>query len=153
MPSISQRKDLSNRFGTSTKPIGSSLNSYQYFSCLTSSTNSVIWILITFTSFCLQNWVKLTAWVYLISSRLGRVWFSSTTAGLARLGRPRGAETRRRPCTVRVGDRYKVKCYKREVLIALVSVLNIMPLAVIYMVIYIYITNSLKLDILLTDLG
>ena len=39
---------------------------------------------------------------------------------------------------VRVGDRYEVGCYKGEVLIALVSVLNIMPLAVIYIVAYIY---------------
>ena len=33
---------------------------------------------------------------------------------------------------VRVGDKYEVKYYKGEVLIALVSVLNIMPLAVIH---------------------
>ena len=59
-------------------------------------------------------------------------------AGLARLNWPRGAEMRRQPCTVRVGDRYKVKYYKREVLIALISVLNIMPLAVIYIVAYMY---------------
>ena len=59
-------------------------------------------------------------------------------ARLARLGRPRGAEIRRRPCTVCVGDRYEVKRYKKEVLITLVLVLDIMPLAVIYMVIYIY---------------
>ena len=59
-------------------------------------------------------------------------------ARLARLSRPRGAEMRRRPCTVRAGDRYKVKYYKGEVLIALVSVLDIMPLAVIYIVAYIY---------------
>ena len=39
---------------------------------------------------------------------------------------------------VRVGDRYKVRHYKREVLIALVSVLNIMPLAIIYIVACIY---------------
>ena len=45
---------------------------------------------------------------------------------------------RRRPYTVRVGDRYKVKYYKGEVLIALVLVLDIMPLAIIYAVIYIY---------------
>ena len=45
---------------------------------------------------------------------------------------------RQQPCTVRVGDGYEVKCYKGEVLIALVSVLNIMPLAVIYIVIYAY---------------
>ena len=37
-----------------------------------------------------------------------------------------------------VGDRYKIRHYKEEVLIALVLVLNIMPLAVIYVVIYIY---------------
>jgi hypothetical protein len=35
-------------------------------------------------------------------------------------------------------DRCKVRYYKREVLITLVSVLNIMPLAVIYVVIYAY---------------
>ena len=59
-------------------------------------------------------------------------------ARLARLGQPRGAEMRRRPCMVRVGDKYEVKCYKREVLIALVLVLNIMPLAIIYVIICIY---------------
>ena len=39
---------------------------------------------------------------------------------------------------VRVGDRCEVKCYKGEVLIALVSVLDIIPLAIIYVVMYIY---------------
>ena len=39
---------------------------------------------------------------------------------------------------VHVGDRYKVKCYKREILITLVLVLDIMPLAIIYMVAYAY---------------
>ena len=70
--------------------------------------------------------------------RLGRVWFFGTIARLARLGRPRGAETRRRPCTVRVGDRCEVRRYKGEVLITLVSVLDIMPLAVIYIVACVY---------------
>ena len=37
-----------------------------------------------------------------------------------------------------MGDRYKVRYYKGEVLIALVSVLDIMPLAIIYVVIYMY---------------
>ena len=59
-------------------------------------------------------------------------------ARLARLSRPRGVEMRRWPCTVRVGERYKVRRYKGEVLITLVSVLNVMPLAVIYVVVYIY---------------
>ena len=54
---------------------------------------------------------------------------------------------------VRVGDKCKVKCYKGEVLIVLVSVLDIMPLAIIYAVIYIYIVNSLKSGVLLADLG
>ena len=45
---------------------------------------------------------------------------------------------RRRPYTVRVGDGCEVKCYKEEVLITLVLVLNIMPLAVIHVVVYIY---------------
>ena len=71
-------------------------------------------------------------------SRLGHIWFSSTIARLARLGRPKGAETRRQPYTVRVGDRYKVRHYKKKILIALVSVLDVMPLAIIYMVICIY---------------
>ena len=39
---------------------------------------------------------------------------------------------------VRVGDKYEVRRYKGEVLIALVLVLDIMPLAIIYIVIYIY---------------
>ena len=39
---------------------------------------------------------------------------------------------------VRVGDRCKVKCCEREVLIALVSVLDIMPLVIIYTVVYAY---------------
>ena len=59
-------------------------------------------------------------------------------ARLARLSRPRGAETRRRPYTVRAGDRYKVRRYKGKVLNALVSVLDIIPLAIIYAVAYIY---------------
>jgi hypothetical protein len=71
-------------------------------------------------------------------SRLGRVWFSSTTARLVRLSQPRGAEIRQWPCTVHAGDGYEVGRYKGEVSIALVLVLNIMPLAVIYAVIYIY---------------
>ena len=39
---------------------------------------------------------------------------------------------------VRVGDRYEVRHYKGEVLIALVSVLDIMPLAIIYIIAYAY---------------
>ena len=39
---------------------------------------------------------------------------------------------------VYAGDRYKVKYYKKEVLIALVLVLDIIPLAVIYIVAYVY---------------
>ena len=70
--------------------------------------------------------------------RLEHVWFSSAIAGLARLSRPRGAEMRRRPCMVRVGNRCKVRRYKGEVLITLVSVLNIMPLVIIYIVAYAY---------------
>ena len=76
--------------------------------------------------------------MYLILSRLGHVWFSGATAGLVRLGRPRGAEIRQRPCTIRAGDRYKIGYCKGEVLITLVSVLDIMPLAVIYIVAYVY---------------
>ena len=67
-------------------------------------------------------------------SRLGRVWFSGTMARLAWLSWPGGVEIRRRPYTVRAGDGYKIRRYKGEVLIALVLVLNIMPLAIIYMV-------------------
>jgi hypothetical protein len=82
--------------------------------------------------------VKLTAQVYLMLSRLGHIWFFSATARLMQLSWPKGVEIRRRPCTVRAGDRYKVRCYKEEVSIALVLVLNIMPLAVIYAVACIY---------------
>ena len=78
------------------------------------------------------------AQVYLILFRLRHVWFSGTTARLAQLSRPKGAEIRRRPYTVRVGDGCEVKCYKGEVLIALVLVLNVMLLAVIYMVACVY---------------
>ena len=39
---------------------------------------------------------------------------------------------------VRVGDGYKVRRYEGEVLIALVSVLDIIPLAIIRAVVYIY---------------
>jgi hypothetical protein len=76
--------------------------------------------------------------VYLISSKLGHVWFSSATARLAQLSWPRGVEIRQWPCMVHAGDRYKIKCYKGEVLITLVSVLDVMPLAVIHAVIYTY---------------
>ena len=55
-------------------------------------------------------------------------------AGLMRLSRPGGAETRRRPYTVRVGDGYKVRRCKGKALIALVLVLDILPLAIIYIV-------------------
>ena len=73
-----------------------------------------------------------------MSFRLRHVWFSSAMARLARLGRPRGAETRQWPCTVRAGDGCEVRRYKEEVLIALVSVLDIMPLAVIHAVTCVY---------------
>jgi len=73
-----------------------------------------------------------------MSSRLGRIWFSGATARLARLGWPRGAEIRRRPYTVRAGDRYKVGRYRGEVLITLVSVLAVTPLAIIRAVICVY---------------
>jgi hypothetical protein len=59
-------------------------------------------------------------------------------ARLARLGWPRGAETRRWPYTVRVGDRCEVGRYRGEVSIALVLVLAITSLAIIYAVIYTY---------------
>ena len=55
-----------------------------------------------------------------------------------RLSWPRGVEMRRRPCIVYAGDRCKVRYYKGEVLIALVLVLNIMPLAIIYTVACMY---------------
>jgi hypothetical protein len=42
------------------------------------------------------------------------------------------------PYIVHTGNGYKIGCYKGEVLIALVSVLNITLLAIIYIVVYIY---------------
>ena len=74
----------------------------------------------------------------ILSSRLGRVWFSGATAGLARLGRPRGEEMRWRPCTVRAGDGCEVGRCEGEVLIALVSILDIIPLAIIHAVVCVY---------------
>ena len=76
--------------------------------------------------------------MYLILFRLGHVWFSNTTARLVQLSRPRGAEMRRRPCIVYVGDGYEVRYYKGEVLITLVLVLDITLLAIIYIVTYAY---------------
>jgi hypothetical protein len=59
-------------------------------------------------------------------------------ARLTRLSWPKGAEIRQWPCTVHARDRYEVKYYKEEVLITLVSILNITLLAIIYAVTYIY---------------
>jgi len=73
-----------------------------------------------------------------MSSSLGRIWFSSATARLARLSRPQGAKTRRRPYIVYAGDGYKVRRCRGEVLITLVLVLAITPLAIIRAVIYTY---------------
>ena len=73
-----------------------------------------------------------------MSSRLGRVWFSGATARLAWLSWPRGAEIRRRPYTVRIGDGCEVRHYRGEVLITLVLVLAVTPLAIIRAVIYAY---------------
>jgi hypothetical protein len=73
-----------------------------------------------------------------MSSRLGYIWFFSVIARLARLSWPRRAEMRQWPCIVRAGDRCKVKYYKGEVSITLILVLDIMPLAIIYAVAYIY---------------
>jgi hypothetical protein len=59
-------------------------------------------------------------------------------AGLAQLSRPKGAEMRRRPCMVHAEDRYEVRCCKKEVSITLVSVLDIIPLTIIYVVACVY---------------
>ena len=71
-------------------------------------------------------------------SRLGHIWFFSTIAKLVQLSRLKRAETRQQPYTVRAGDGCKVRYYKGEVLITLVLVLDIMPLAIIYIVAYVY---------------
>jgi len=68
--------------------------------------------------------------VHLILSRLGRIWLSSATARLAQLSRPRGAEIRQQPYTVRAGDGCKVGRYSGvvsiiRVLIVLWPVLTI----------------------------
>ena len=76
--------------------------------------------------------------MYLILFRLGHIWFFSVIARLAQLSRPKGAEIRWRPCIVHMGDRCEVRYYKKEVLITLVLILNIMPLAIIYIVACIY---------------
>ena len=59
-------------------------------------------------------------------------------AGLARLGRPGGVKIRWWPCTVRVGNGCKVGRYQGEVLITLVSVLDVTPLVIIYIVACVY---------------
>jgi hypothetical protein len=69
------------------------------------------------------------------------------------LSQSKRVEMRWWPCIVYIGNRYKIGHYKGEVLIALISVLNVMPLAIIYIVIYIYIANNLKLGVLLAGLG
>ena len=56
---------------------------------------------------------------------------------------------RQQPCTVYMGDKYKVRCYKGEVLIALILVLDIMPLAIIYIVVYAY-SKWLKIKCLIS---
>jgi hypothetical protein len=71
-------------------------------------------------------------------SRLGHIWFFGAIAGLARLSQSKGAEIRRWPCIVHAGDEYEVKCCEGEVLIALVLVLDVMLLAIIYAVAYVY---------------
>jgi hypothetical protein len=70
--------------------------------------------------------------------RLGRVWFFSTIAKLIQFSQPRGVEMRWRPYIAHAGDRCEVRRYKGEVSITLISVLDIMPLAVIYVVVYIW---------------
>ena len=59
-------------------------------------------------------------------------------ARLAWLSWPKGVEMRQQPCIVHIRDRYKVRRYREEVLITLVLVLAVMPLTVIYIVVYIY---------------
>jgi hypothetical protein len=71
-------------------------------------------------------------------SRLGYIWFFSTIARLAQLSWPKGVEMRWWPCIIHAGDGCEIRHYKGEVLIALVLVLNIMPLAIIYVVAYAY---------------
>jgi hypothetical protein len=76
--------------------------------------------------------------VYLILFRLGHVWFFSIIIRLMWLSWPKGAEMRWWPCIVHMGDRCEVRRYKGEVSIALVLVLDVMPLAIIYIVACIY---------------
>ena len=59
-------------------------------------------------------------------------------ARLARFSRPKGVEIRGQPCIIHTGDKYKVKYYKGEVLITLVLVLDIIPLAIIYIIVCVY---------------
>jgi hypothetical protein len=61
--------------------------------------------------------------MFIISSRLGRIWSSPNVAvGLARLGRLLGAVPRRRPYTRHAGSRYKVGRYSGSVSIIRVLV-------------------------------
>jgi hypothetical protein len=67
--------------------------------------------------------VKFTARIFIISSRLGRIWSSpDIAAGLAYLSWLLGAVLRRRSCIRRVGSRYKVRRYSSAVSIIRVLV-------------------------------
>ena len=65
-----------------------------------------------------------------MSSRLVHVWLASIGAGLVQLGQLRGADMRRRPCTVRAGSGCELGHCGAKVSIALVSVWAEVTLAV-----------------------
>ena len=59
--------------------------------------------------FCLQNWAKFMVHMFMILSRLGRIWSSpDVAAGLAHFGWLSGAVPRRRPCMRRAGSGCKI---------------------------------------------
>jgi len=76
--------------------------------------------------------------MHLMLSKLRYVWFSNAIARLTQFGWPKGVEIRWRPYMVRAGDGCKIRRFGGEVLIALVSVLAAMLLAIIYAVAYTY---------------
>ena len=77
--------------------------------------------------------------MFIISSRLGRIWSSpNVAAGLARLGWLLGAVPRRRPYTRRTGSRCKVRRYDGSVSIIRVLVVLQLVLAITRAIVYTY---------------
>ena len=89
--------------------------------------------------FCLQNWAKFMAYIFMILPELGRIWSSSNvTAGLACLGQLLGAVPRWWPCIRHAGSGCKIGYYGGVVFIICVLVVSWPVFAVMQAVVYAY---------------